>query len=119
MILIKNVDKFYIRNDKSILYEGEKLNLEDKKIVNGMIKIKTDNMKYNFINKYGKRINDNEYDSATNFDKFGYSIVSKNDLYGVIDKNGKEVISIKYNNIKTIDEDLFEYMKQNIIKNYL
>lgn len=111
-----NTDKYWIKNTKRTLSEFENIKLVDNKIINGMLKIYTQNNKFNYINTSGKIINEQEYDKVSNFDEFGYAVVSKNNLYGVIDKNGKEVIPIKYENIKTINEDLFKNLKNKFNK---
>lgn len=112
----KNIDKFWIKNTKRTLGEFENKKLVDKSIVNGMIKVYTANNKINFLNTSGKLISEKEYDRVSNFDEFGYAIVEKDNMFGVIDKKGKEVIPVKYENIKSIDSDLFKNMKEKYNK---
>lgn len=65
--------------------------------------IKTENNKYSFINKKGSKITGKEYETASNFNKYGYAIVSNDNSYGVIEGKGKEVISLKYDGIKFLN----------------
>ena len=81
--------------------------LDSNEFVNGYIKIITENNKYNFINKNGNIISKKEYEEASDFNENGYAIVSNDKTYGVIDTSGKEVINLKYDNIKFIDDTLF------------
>lgn len=112
----QNEDKYWIKNTKRTLGEFSNIKLVDQKIVNKMIKVYTKNMKFNYINTQGNYINEQEYDTASDFDKFGYAIVSKDNLYGVINTSGKEVIPLKYENINAINEDLFEIMREKYNK---
>ena len=79
----------------------------DNTYVNGYMKIITDNDKYSFINKKGNIISKKEYEEATDFNKNGFAIVSNDGLYGLIDSNGKEILDLKYDNIKFLDDTLF------------
>ena len=83
---------------------------------NGLLSVKVNNNKYNFINKKGKLINNNEYDNVTDFNKFGYAIVSNNDLYGIINMKGKENIKISHNSIEFLEDELFELIKDKYSK---
>ena len=83
------------------------IKLVDNEFVNGYAKIYTTNNKYNYINKKGNVLSNVEYDTAQDFNESGFSIVCKNDLCGVIDSNGKEIIDLKYDKIKLLDDDFF------------
>lgn len=83
---------------------------------NGYLKVFAGDNKYNFIDINGNMLNEEKYDSATDFNKFGYSIVSKDGSYGVIDNKGEVVIPTKYNEISFIDSSLFKVLKEKYKK---
>ena len=80
---------------------------------NELLRVEVQDGKYNYVNKEGNLINDLLYDSVEDFNKNGYAIVGNNNAYGLINKTGKEVISIKYSEIKYIDQDLYDTIKEN------
>ena len=84
----------------------------DDTFVNDYMKVNTENKKYSFLNKKGEFITKKEYESASDFNKNGFSIVSNDGQYGVINTKGKEIIKLKYNEISMIDEDLFKTIKR-------
>ena len=84
----------------------------DNKYVNGYLKIKTENDKYEFINKKGNVITKKEYEELSDFNKNGYAIVSNDNLYGVIDSKGKEIIDEKYDEIIFLNDNLFKNVKK-------
>ena len=84
----------------------------DNTYENDYMIIKTENNKYSFINKKGSKITGKEYETASNFNKYGYAIVSNDNSYGVIDGKGKEVISLKYDGIKFLNDSLFKNIKK-------
>lgn len=90
----------------------------DNKYVNGYLKIKTENDKYEFVNKKGNVITKKEYEELSDFNKNGYAIVSNDNLYGVIDSKGKEIIDEKYEEIIFLNDNLFKNVKK-ISKNEL
>lgn len=90
----------------------------DNKFVNGYLKIKTENDKYEFVNKKGNVITKKEYEELSDFNKNGYAIVSNDNLYGVIDSKGKEIIDEKYDEIIFLNDNLFKNVKK-ISKNEL
>lgn len=90
----------------------------DNKYVNGYLKIKTENNKYEFVNKKGNVITKKEYEELSDFNKNGYAIVSNDNLYGVIDSKGKEIIDEKYDEIIFLNDNLFKNIKK-ISKNEL
>ena len=61
----------------------------DNMYENNYMIIKTENNKYSFIDKKGSKITGKEYETASNFNKYGYAIVSNDNSYGVIDGKGK------------------------------
>lgn len=90
----------------------------DNKYVNGYLKIKTENDKYEFVNKKGNVITKKAYEELSDFNKNGYAIVSNDNLYGVIDSKGKEIIDGKYDEIIFLNDNLFKNVKK-ISKNEL
>lgn len=90
----------------------------DNKYVNGYLKIKTENDKYEFVNKKGNVITKKSYEELSDFNKNGYAIVSNDNLYGVIDSKGKEIIDEKYDEIIFLNDNLFKNVKK-ISKNEL
>lgn len=90
----------------------------DNKYVNGYLKIKTENDKYEFVNKKGNVITKKAYEELSDFNKNGYAIVSNDNLYGVIDSKGKEIIDEKYEEIIFLNDNLFKNVKK-ISKNEL
>ena len=90
----------------------------DNKYINGYLKIKTENDKYEFVNKKGNVITKKEYEELSDFNKNGYAIVSNDNLYGVIDSKGKEIIDEKYDEIIFLNDNLFKNVKK-ISKNEL
>lgn len=63
--------------------------------------VSEDGDSYYLINKSGKKLSDNY--SKISYDKYdykGFFAVEKDDLKGVIDKNGKELVTPKYSSIK-------------------
>ena len=80
---------------------------------NKMLNVKISNDKYNYINTKGELINNIAYDTTSEFNKYGYAIVSKNDTYGVINSSGKEIIKLSYYNILFLDDDISHILKEN------
>ena len=83
---------------------------------NDLLNVQVTDNKYNYVNKKGKLINNNTYDLGTPFNKYGYAIVTNNDLYGVINNKGKEVIKLNHNNIEFLDDSLFELVQKKYSK---
>ena len=100
-------NEFTVITPKKNLATFYDVNTVDNIYVNGYMKINTDNNKYNFLNKKGETISKKEYEEASDFNKNGYAIVSNDNEYGVIDGNGKEIIDLKYDEIKFFDDTLF------------
>ena len=72
--------------------------------------------KYNYINSKGDLLNSIQYDNTSEFNKNGYAIVSNDNNYGVLNKKGKEVVSLKYNNIDFLDDDMFDLLRDSYKK---
>ena len=107
-------NEFTVITPKKNLGTFADVDLTSDEYVNGYIKINTENEKYNFINKKGNILSDKEYDDASDFNVNGFSIVSNDNSYGVIDQNGKEIIDLKYDGIKFLDDTLFKNLQDQI-----
>lgn len=83
---------------------------------NSLLKVKVNDNKYNYVNTKGKLINDNQYDYASDFNKYGYAIVSNNNLYGILNEKGKEEVNLSYNSIEFLDDSIFKIMRNNYSK---
>lgn len=75
--------------------------------------------KYNYINKKGKLINNASYDTTSDFNEYGYAIVSNNGLYGIIDSNGKEIVKLSYENIMFLDDDISKLLNKKGIELFI
>lgn len=111
-----NKDVYTISNSNKTLGKFEDIKPVDGKFSNGLLKVYVDNEKYNFINKKGSLINNRVYDEADDFNEFGYSIVSSNNLYGVLNSDGEEVVKSNYDKIEYLNDDLFKLMKEKYNK---
>ena len=83
---------------------------------NNFLNVKVNNNSYNYINKKGKLINNNTYSTTTDYNEYGYGIVSNNELYGVVNEKGKEVVKLSYNDIEFLDNSIFELVRNNYSK---
>lgn len=101
-------NEFTVITPKKNIGTFSDINLVSDEFVNGFIKINTSNDKYNFVNKNGNIISNKEYEEVSDFNKNGFAIVSNDKSYGVIDKNGKEVIDLKYDDVEFLDDTLFK-----------
>lgn len=96
-----NTDEEYIRmrvDDDYKYYnlKGEEIsNIEALK--NNTIFLSKKDGKYGFVDKKGNAITEYIYDDATEQNQYGYAAVKKDELWGSIDKEGKESIEPKYN----------------------
>ena len=71
-------------------------------------------IKIGYINRMGKMvINGSRYEYASDF-KNGYAPVTKDGLWGMIDKMGKEVVPCKYDMIGEFHEGLVPVMKDSL-----
>ena len=107
-----NKNEFSVITPKKTLGTFSDLKPVDDTYVNGYMKVITENEKYAFIDKKGDFINKEEYDTATDFNENGFAIVSNDNMYGVIDTNGREVLKMKYDEIKFLDDTLFSNVEK-------
>jgi len=96
-----NIDKAYVRVRENDTYNYYNLNLDKKEAKdvltdNTLILDKKDG-KYGFINKKGEVKVDYIYDEATEQNPYGFAAVKKGNLWGAINRDGKEVVELKYN----------------------
>ena len=101
-----NKDVYNIITSKGVVGSFDTYIPVNGKYSNNKLTVKLYEGKFNYINTKGELINNNEYDTASDYNANGYAIVSKNDTYGIINSNGKEVIKLSYNNIINIDDDI-------------
>ena len=96
-----NTEKSYLRmriNNEYKYYDfscNEKSNTEVLK--DNTIFLNKKDGKYGYVDKKGNQVTDYIYDDATEQNEYGYVAVKKNGFWGSLDKNGKEVITPKYN----------------------
>ena len=88
----------------------------DNLFKNNYLDIELHDGKYNYVNKTGNLVNDKSYDSVSSYDNNGYAIVSNDDKYGVIDKDGKEVIPLAYAKIEFLEEDFSSFLSKSYNK---
>lgn len=105
-------DEYTIFTPDKVLGTFTDIKQVDNTFVNGYSKIYTSNDKYSFINKKGKIITNKEYAGADDFTSYGYAVVSNDNEYGVINGEGKEIISMQYDEIVMLNEDLFNTIKK-------
>ena len=76
--------------------------------------------KYGYTDKEGNVVVDYIYDEAQEQNEYGYAAVKKNDLWGAIDSEGREVVSPKYklNNYLVIDFIGKWHLGQDVNMNY-
>lgn len=111
-----NIAKFEVIKDGKVISNINNINPITGEYHNGFLKLADYDNKVYFIDENGKTINEDKYDTATNFNDFGYSIVSKDNFYGVLDSKGKLIIPINYTNIEFLDNDLFKLLKEKYKK---
>ena len=85
-----------------------------KEFKNEKLAVEISDKKYNYINSTGNLINDQLYDYIEDFNEYGYAIVAKDNNYGIIDKDGREIVPLKYNKVEFIDKDLFKNIQENL-----
>ena len=85
-----------------------------KEFKNEKLAVEISDKKYNYINSTGNLINDQLYDYIEDFNEYGYAIVAKDNNYGIIDKDGREIVPLKYNKVEFIDKDLFKNIHENL-----
>ena len=113
-----NLDKNVYNIISSAKLEGsfELYNPVTGEFAGNLLKVEVNNHKYNYINKKGKLLNNNEYDYASDFNDFGYAIVANNDIYGILNDKGKEVVKLSYNYLELLDEKIFKIMRNKYSK---
>ena len=82
---------------------------------NGMITTISESGLLGFKNTDGKTVIKEQYqvEGTSNFTKYGLAVVSLNNLKGVIDKTGKEIIPCKYKSIYILSDKVFAISEDN------
>ena len=113
-----NLDKNIYNIISSVKTEGsfEIYNPVTGEFSNNLLRVEINDHKYNYINKKGKLLNNNEYDYTSDFNNFGYAIVANNDIYGILNDKGKEVVKLSYNNIEFLEEKIFKLIRNKCSK---
>lgn len=106
-------DEYKILYNNKVIGEFTDIKPLDNTFTNGFMKIKESDSKYGFINKKGKVITSKGYDHLSDFEDYGYAVVTNDNSYGVINSNGKEVIKPEYDEIVLLDSDLFNTVKKS------
>lgn len=106
-------DEYKILYNNKVIGEFTDIKPLDNTFTNGFMKIKESDSKYGFINKKGKVITSKGYDNLSDFEDYGYAVVTNDNSYGVINSNGKEVIKPEYDEIVLLDSDLFNTVKKS------
>lgn len=106
-------DEYKILYNNKVIGEFTDIKPLDNTFTNGFMKIKESDSKYGFINKKGKVITNKGYDNLSDFEDYGYAVVTNDNSYGVINSNGKEVIKPEYDEIVLLDSDLFNTVKKS------
>lgn len=88
---------------------------------NGMITTISESGLLGFKNTDGKTVIKEQYqvEGTSNFTKYGLAVVSLNNLKGVIDKTGKEIIPCKYKSIYIFSDKVFAISEDNNQTYYL
>lgn len=110
-----NKDIYNIISSSKILGTFSNYIPVDNKFSNGFLKVKIDDNSYNYLNKSGKLLNNNKYETIENFVYSG-GIVSNNNFYGLVNSKGKDVIPLSYSGIKNIDESTYRILKNKYKK---
>ncbi|WP_227428938.1 WG repeat-containing protein [Psychrobacter sp. I-STPA6b] len=107
-----------LQNQWVIVCQYQRLNwlsigeFKNKKLANLLLAQQTDDKKYGIINTNNDIIIPFEYKKILKFWQHGkcqdstYFYVCKNDKWGIIDLTGRVIISIKLNNINTLNEHI-------------
>ena len=108
-------NEYTVYTPSKILGKFSDIKPYDNTYSNNYMKVVTTNNKYKYVDKSGNYISNKEYEVAGDFNKYGYAVISNDNAYGIIDSKGKEVIGLDYDNIKFLDDELFEniYNKTN------
>ena len=88
---------------------------------NGMITTISESGLLGFKSTDGKTVIKEQYqvEGTSNFTKYGLAVVSLNNLKGVIDKTGKEIIPCKYKSIYIFSDKVFAISEDNNQTYYL
>ena len=100
-------------------FKFEEKDVKDVLSTNNLFVSKKDG-KYGFVDRDGNVVVDYIYDEAQEQNKYGFAAVKKDDLWGAIDRKGKETISPKYKmkNYLVIDFIGKWHLGQDINMNY-
>lgn len=66
--------------------------------------------KWGLINKQGDLVLAPEYSAIGEFDDFGFAVMQRNGMVGLLDKSGREQLPAHYDDIKVLDKDLIAVM---------
>lgn len=121
--LIEGVGGSIVVNDKYVYYANSEgtfnsYSLVDGKTknevevdfsINGMNIMTTDEGLLGYRSADGKKVIKEKYqiDGSGNFTEYGVAVVSLNNLQGVIDKDGKEILPCKYNYVYVLSDKAF------------
>lgn len=87
--------EFYDKDGKKAIKESYKYASSFDK--NGLARVSKDGITYYLINEKGKKISES-YNSISSYEDY-YQVSNKNGLKGIIDKKGKEIVSVNNTNI--------------------
>lgn len=68
------------------------------------------NKKWGLINKQGELVLPPEYSAIDEFDEYGYAVMQRNGMVGLLNEAGREVLAARYDDIKVLDHDLIAVM---------
>ncbi len=71
------------------------------------------NKKWGLIDTSGELVQPAVYDAIGEFKHFGYAVMQRNGLVGLLGPDGKESLQAKYDDIKVLDERLVAVMENN------
>lgn len=111
----KNINEIVMIKDGEIYKEIKEDFTIYKSFKNGVAIVKFNDGTYGYLNEKGNLINDDHYIEAQEFDSYGEAIAKKDTGYGVINKNGKVVISFENKEIKMASSNVKE--KNSVEKN--
>ena len=114
-----NREKYNIISSNGVLGTFDTYIPVTGKFSNGKLNVKLERDQYSFVNTKGKLISKSIYDTASDFNKYGYAIVSNNGMYGVINSSGKEIIKLSYYNIEFLNEDIDDILNKKDIRLFI
>lgn len=95
-----NTDTGYLKIKQEEDYKYYNFKFDEKKVpdilTTNKLFLSKQNGKYGFIDNKGNVVVDYSYDDATEFNKYGFAAVKKDNLWGSINKEGKVVIEPTY-----------------------